>query len=227
MLQHHGLTASDRNIAIRILTEVSYYRLSAYGLAIRDRASGKYHQGVTIDDLYSIYRFDVLLRHQLLTAIEGIEVKLRSVISNQLALHYGAEGYRCEANFTGHTNQHGELLHSRAVRLLDEEIKRQKAHPIVQHHQNKYGGHFPVWVALEFVSFGTLSTLYSAMKNEDRRVIAAEYGVSATHLESWIISLVEIRNICAHYGRLYQRKLTKAPRLYKEHASFKSGYVFP
>jgi len=26
-----------------------------------------------------------------------------------------------------------------------------------------------------------------------------------------------VRNICAHYGRLYNAKLTKTPRLYKQH----------
>jgi abortive infection bacteriophage resistance protein len=38
-----------------------------------------------------------------------------------------------------------------------------------------------------------------------------------TCFESWIKSLSHVRNICAHYGRLYNAKLTKPPRLYKKY----------
>ena len=39
-----------------------------------------------------------------------------------------------------------------------------------------------------------------------------------TYIESWLESISYVRNICAHYGRLYNAKLSKTPMLYKEYA---------
>lgn len=52
------------------------------------------------------------------------------------------------------------------------------------------------------------------MKNPDKKQFAAVYGIGYTYLESWIESIAYVRNICAHYGRFYNAKLTKTPKLY-------------
>lgn len=43
------------------------------------------------------------------------------------------------------------------------------------------------------------------------------FGVGYTYLESWLEGISYVRNICAHYGRLYNAKLSKTPMLYKEY----------
>lgn len=55
------------------------------------------------------------------------------------------------------------------------------------------------------------------MKNEDKKAVAATFGVGYKYFESWVESLAYVRNICAHYGRLYNAKLAKAPQLYKQY----------
>lgn len=47
------------------------------------------------------------------------------------------------------------------------------------------------------------------MENEDKKEIAKEFKVDYIYLESWIENLSYVRNICAHYGRLYGAKLTR------------------
>lgn len=59
--------------------------------------------------------------------------------------------------------------------------------------------------------------MYKNMENEDKKEIAKEFEVDYIYLESWIENLSYVRNICAHYGRLYRAKLTKTPKLYKEY----------
>lgn len=59
--------------------------------------------------------------------------------------------------------------------------------------------------------------MYKNMANEDKREIAKVFEVDYIYLESWIENLSYVRNICAHYGRLYGAKLTKTPKLYKEY----------
>ena len=55
------------------------------------------------------------------------------------------------------------------------------------------------------------------MENEDKKEISSIFGVDYIYLESWIENLAYVRNICAHYGRLYGAKLTKTPKLYREY----------
>ena len=51
------------------------------------------------------------------------------------------------------------------------------------------------------------------MKNPDKKTVAKSFGVGYTYFESWLESISYVRNICAHYGRLYNAKLSKTPML--------------
>ena len=55
------------------------------------------------------------------------------------------------------------------------------------------------------------------MHNKDKKEIAKTFGVGYTYFESWLESISYVRNICAHYGRLYNAKMAKTPKLYKEY----------
>lgn len=60
-------------------------------------------------------------------------------------------------------------------------------------------------------------------KAPDKKAVAKVFGVGYTYLESWLESVFYVRNICAHYGRLYNAKLSKTPILYKEYSSMGIG----
>ena len=64
------------------------------------------------------------------------------------------------------------------------------------------------------------------MKNDDKKVIAKSFGVGYTYFESWIESLSYVRNICAHYGRLYNAKLIKTPKMYAQYNQIKNNRMF-
>ncbi|BCN28771.1 hypothetical protein bsdtb5_00660 [Anaeromicropila herbilytica] len=74
-----------------------------------------------------------------------------------------------------------------------------------------------MYALIEVFSFGTLSKFFKNMKNADKKAVAATFGVGYTYFESWIESIAYVRNMCAHYGRLYNAKLSKTPILYKEY----------
>ena len=76
----------------------------------------------------------------------------------------------------------------------------------------------PIYALVEVFSFGTLSKFYKNMKNADKKAVAQSFGIGYTYLESWLESISYVRNICAHYGRLYNAKLSKTPILYKEYS---------
>ena len=220
----HNLTIQDEASAIDILKCVNYYRLSAYGLGLTKGGNSElYSDGITLEHLYRLYQFDCLFRNHCMHIVEQLEIQLRTQISNHLALKYGPEGYVNPSLFSDKKTKDGELIHTTIIDNFKKECERQKNTPFVKHHLDKYEGHFPIWVAVELFTFGNLSSLYSIMLPEDRKAIATLYKTEPCHLGSWILSLVEVRNICAHYGRLYNMPLKQTPFLYPENRRYRSS----
>ena len=99
-------------------------------------------------------------------------------------------------------------------------MRRNGKAPFVKNfHENYEGGKVPFYAMVELLSFGTLSKFFKNMKGEDKKAIAKSIGVNYVYLESWIESIAYVRNICAHYGRLYYVNFSKTPKLYKEYTS--------
>ena len=62
-------------------------------------------------------------------------------------------------------------------------------------------------LTFEIGSFGSLSIMYKWLKaGHARRKMARFYGLSDTVMESWLHSIVYLRNICAHHNRLWNRR---------------------
>jgi len=102
-------------------------------------------------------------------------------------------------------------------RNFNREISTQSVEPVIQHHLQKYEGVFPIWVVVEFLSFNSISRLFTSLSGDDKKRISDHaFGVNEFYLESWIHSLCVLRNVCAHYGHLHQRKFSIKPRLFKE-----------
>ena len=104
-----------------------------------------------------------------------------------------------------------EKLRSRGCIIENNEIdtlikKQENKELFVDHHIEKYGGKFPIWVIIELFSFGNLSRFYADMPWKSQKEIAATfYNCHKDELSSWLHSCSILRNICAHFGRLYFR----------------------
>jgi abortive infection bacteriophage resistance protein len=67
----------------------------------------------------------------------------------------------------------------------------------------------PSNMALEILSLGKLARLYKGLKNEKGKTeIANEFNLPSSTLTSWIVYLANVRNICAHHSRLWNKKVT-------------------
>ncbi|MBP1904218.1 abortive infection bacteriophage resistance protein [Paenibacillus turicensis] len=205
ILKKRGLIIDDEDAALKTLQRINYYRLSAYGLSLK--SNDRFHSGVTFTQIHAIYEFDHRLRYLIMDLTEQVEISFRTHISYHIAHTYGALGHLESSHFEN------ENYHETFVTELNKEISRSQE-IFIKHHFSKYEGNIPIWVAIEILSFGTLSKLYSNMKNEDKNYIAKNnYQAPAIYLESWLKCLSYVRNICAHYGRLYNRSFTSKPRL--------------
>lgn len=220
-LKSIGLIINDEEYAKIILNKISYFRLiKAYSLNLKSQ-NGLYQSNSSFEEIVDLYLFNTKFRQILFPEIEKIEVTMRCRVGNYFAEKYGVLGYLNQNNFSN------EKYHEFFLRDIEEEINRNFKAPFVRNFKNNYeGGNLPIYALIEVFSFGTLSKFYKNMLNSDKKDIAKLFGVGYTYLESWLESISYVRNICAHYGRLYNAKLSKTPILYKEYAGISNNRIF-
>ncbi len=207
ILISRNLIIDDKQEAIDILNRVNYYRLSAYMLTLKN--GDRFKDGTRFSDIYNLYEFDKRLRNICLNVLESIEIAFRTHISYNLSHKYGPtcycnpEIFACELSYEGIFNELNLAL--------------TKSHELfIEHHKRKYDSEFPIWVVTEVASFSLVSKLYSNLNAKDKKEISETYyQIPYTYLQSWIRSITVFRNICAHYGRVYNRSLTIRPKLLK------------
>lgn len=207
LLESRGLTIGDRALAEATLADTNYYRFSAYCIPFQEKRD-VFRPGATFENVRMLYEFDRRLRHCVVQGLERFEIAFRTTVANYLADKYGAFAHVEGINFDP-AFDHG----SRYTKLV-EEIQRARE-TFIEHYQLRYEGfpHLPLWMAVEVMSFGSLSYFYHGMKAEDRGEIAARYDVAPRVLVSWVRSLVYVRNLCAHHSRLWNRDLAIAPMI--------------
>lgn len=207
ILKGKNLIIEDEEEALDFLSKINYYRLSAYGLTLKKENKDAYKDGVTFKQLKMIYNFDKRLRELLIYYLESIEIEFRTKIAYYHAHNYGALGYKNAENFKS------EYHHTKFLRKLEEGIRQSSKELFVIHHKSKYNGLFPFWVAIEVTSFGDLSRLYRNLKRETKINVIQHLNIPPETVASWLHTLSYIRNVCAHYGRLYGKVLVIKPSL--------------
>lgn len=207
-----GLRIVNEEYARRILNDISYFRLiKAYGLGLKGK-NKNFDGSISFEQIVELYLFNANFRQLLFTWIEQIEVNLRCRVANHFSHIYGVLGYEDPDNFND-LGYHYDFLCE-----IKKEISRNSKAPFVKNFKNNYtDGKIPFYALVELFSFGTLSKFYKNMKPQDKKAVATLYGVGYTYLESWVEHIAFVRNICAHYGRLYNVNLAKTPKLYKQY----------
>ncbi len=217
-LKNIGLIVDDEEYAKKILNDISYFRLiKAYSLNLKSK-NGCYNKQTTFKEIVDLYLFNSNFRQLIFPEIEKVEINIRCRLANFFAEQYGVLGYLQAENFSNE-NYHAQFLED-----IKEEVRRNSKAPFVRNFKENYeGGNLPIYALVEVFSFGTLSKFYKNMLNKDKKAIAKTFGVGYTYFESWLESISYVRNICAHYGRIYNAKLSKTPILYKEYTQVGIG----
>lgn len=200
-LREKGCVIDDQLFCENVLVNIGYYRLSAYFLPFKG-AEGRYADNLPFEKVYRIYEFDRKLRNLLFSAIEVIEVSLRARLAHFHSEKYGSLGYLDEASFN---KKHDD---GKFKQNIAREIENNKKVLFVKHHLENYDGQFPLWVIAELFTFGTLSYFYNDLTTADKKAFA---GADYRDMISWMRCCTDLRNICAHYGRLYFRIFSAMP----------------
>lgn len=212
-LKERGLEITDSDNCEHYLNHISYYRLAGYWWPMQsDKELHIFKPNSRFKDVISLYNFDRELRLLLFDVIEKIEISLRTKLIYHLSHEFDPWWFQNMQIF----NNASELV--KTLTTIEQEIERSKDTFIKEHkRKHKDDGRFPpAWKTLELTSLGSLSKLYGNLKNTvtSKNVIAKEYGtVNHTYLPSWLQSMTQIRNHCAHHSRLWNRNLPGRPKL--------------
>ncbi len=211
MLKHRGLIVSDEDMAIKQLASISYFRLASYWkLYETDTATHQFINGTRLEDVVSLYNFDKELRTIIFTAIQDIEVALRTRIIHFFSLEHGAFWFMDATKFNNLS------IFNACLENIQNELSRSREE-FLQEHFARYDSPSmpPVWKTLEVVSFGNLSKLYANMKDNDvKKKVAKSMGLPKyEYMESWMRSITVLRNCCAHHGRVWNRRYPTMPQM--------------
>ncbi len=211
-LKSRGLQLNDIPKASHYLSNISYYRLRAYTYPFQDNTNEDhpFNQPVSFEDIIELYVFDRRLRLLIFNAIEKIEISLRTKIIYEFSLAHGSHWYENEDLFRNPDRFLNDM------NSLCEEIDRSDE-TFIEHYKNKYSqpSNPPAWMSLEVASMGTLSKLFSNLKkNSEKKQVTQSFGLKQPEiLESWMHSFSGLRNVCAHHGRVWNRRFTIQPTI--------------
>lgn len=202
-LKQRGLIISNEPKALHLLENISYYRLSGYWFPLlADKFAHQFKPNSTIETAFNLYCFDRELRQLMLAETEKIEVAIRAKLSYVFSHANGPFWFQNPTNFTNPGK------HATSFAKIEEEFQRSDEE-FIHAFKAKYNNPIPPsWMTLEITSFGTLSILYKNLRpTHQKREIAHYFGLPDKVFETWIHSIVYLRNVCAHHTRLWNRAM--------------------
>lgn len=208
LLQSRGLEVDDIGLAANYLSNISYYRLSAYMLPLKVPGEDRFIDGTTFENILDLYLFDREFRLLIFDVIEKLEIAFRTQMSYHHSLTGGPYWFENRLHFRDADRWRQQL------ESIDSEVDRAKE-VFKDHFFAKYDEHerMPIWMTSEVLSLGLLSKLYRNLSmSAEKKKIAQQFGIAnPVVLESWMQSMTYVRNICAHHSRLWNRILTVRP----------------
>lgn len=215
LLKSRGLTVNDADKAREILLDIGYYRLGFYLFPfeksypeLRNRTH-EYVEGASFEDAVNLYYFDFDLRLLLMRYLNRIEIAFRTSLIYNLSNKYNSN----PVWFVSPVIVNRPYAREFERKVYTSDFKR---NPIIhRHHQNNPNDRFaPAWKTLEFMTFGAVMKLYEQLKErEDKIFIAHKFGIrQVVTFESYMHTIRQVRNACAHGLLLYDLRLPQAIR---------------
>lgn len=213
ILESRGLVIEDRKAAEDLLFCISYYRLSGYLHNFKDPSSDHYQPELSLGRLKRIYDFDRRFTRILLFALEDIEKTLKTRLSYIVTEQFPEDPLIYLRPYI----YRDYIPYLRFVSIYYETKENNRSLPFVDHHNKKYDGFLPMWVAVELFTMGNLHAVYDNLIPSLQKKIARSYHTGCRQLGNWIKNLNYTRNHLAHYMRVYNFNFGRTPSSCKNH----------
>jgi conserved hypothetical phage abiD protein len=200
LLKKRGMIFDDEDKAEQILEDVGYYRLGFYWYYFqKDLKKHLFQENTYFSTVIDLYYIDVDLRFLLIKVLSRIEINLRTHIIYTVSNHYKNNPFWFADK---------RIMKNQFVDTLDDfytDIK--KKNKVISEHHRKYPNdkYAPAWKTLEFMTLGSLYTLFISLKEKNvKEEIASKYKIKSVKIfDNYFKVIFNIRNICSHTRVLY------------------------
>ena len=215
LLKQRGLIIDDEARAKKYLLSQNYYNLINGYAKFFPRDGENYTAQTNFDEITSLYVFERDFKQALLLAILEAETHLRSIYAYRFAEMYQSEPY-AYLNINSY-EQDKILLVTKTISNLSNKILRHSKdnkNSSIAHYVKKYN-HVPIWVLVNYLDFGELRFLLKHSKKSLQNNVAKDLiefiaqnipnnniPLPPETLNSFLDSINQTRNICAHNNRL-------------------------
>lgn len=215
ILESRGLHIENIDKAKEILHDIGYYRLGFYLFPFEKtypelkNRTHEYKEGAAFEDAVSLYYFDFDLRLILMRYLNRIEISFRTEL-----IYYLSNKYKDNVIwFVDKSVMNSHYLDDFEKKVYTNDFRKI---PVIHRHHRKYPNDrfAPAWKTLEFMTFGAILKLYEQLKGKDDKIfIAQKFGIrQVVTFESYMHTIRQVRNSCAHGLLLYDFRLPQAIR---------------
>lgn len=223
LLDQRGMRIDDSAAAADFLARINYYRFSGYFRHWQHdpaRGDNRFFEGSSFETICALYDAEQELVTVCDELLHPLEVLLRTRFAYAYGHHVGVTGmFPRGEGFTQSPHADAERVEEHALSNLDRSKDAFVAHyrdDIKQGHTYKPEAYdrMPIWVAVEAISFGSLSRLIEASSESGvLDDIAESMNTSRKLLPGQVKSFVYLRNRVAHCARLWNHRVLDVPGL--------------
>ncbi|MBR4637476.1 MAG: Abi family protein [Bacteroidales bacterium] len=211
VLQSRGLLVPNIEAAINSVSNIGYYRLSAYMYPLLQipKKEHRYKAGASFNKVMMLYRFDKKLRVFIFNEIEKIEIAIRAAI-----VDCGCEFFTDPFWMTNQVHFKDVKKFNHTMELIESELNHSREDFIVHFKQKYIESYPPAWILSEILPLGVISSLYSNIKDiRLKKSIAQRFGLQRHPFESWLTIVTLTRNACCHHARIWNKQNSIRPMM--------------
>jgi len=219
-LVSQGFFDADTDQAKYVIGRLGYDHLLPYLVAVKE--SRYPEKTLSIRAANELFTFDRRYQSILLENIGLLEVQVRAAFAQEIAAARGPYALYDPDSFR--QSVQGKTGYAAAFARYEEDLRKALSHRGARLLHQAQGGRVPVWSAVEAMSFGTLSQFFSLTRSGAvRSAVAERFCIDQSVLVGWLRCLTDVRNVCAHYGVLCGRQLSKVPKALRGFRRFKDN----
>ena len=214
-LLSQNLIIENKQIAAAALQSFGYSNLiKSYRDPYIIKIDGKkvYRDGVSFDQVSSLYFFDKALRNAVMASMQDLEEHIKEIAANVVAQSFGVhqDDYLSYRNYQNKRKRKPRFSLSGILNTMRDSLDTDKE-PI-HHYQEKYG-YVPPWVLFKSIYFSTITNLIDQFKAPQQKLMVSYlYDSNKLNLSDealcklmmdTLFICIDYRNMSAHGGRMY------------------------
>lgn len=205
-----GLIIPDPAKAEEDVRKMGYARLRIY-METRCDGQRQFSGDVTFEQIVELHEFDSILRATCFEPVGMVEILFRNEIAEVLSEAHGSHPHEVEAVFASKKE-----YEDTRTEFIDryEKVRDNNPNSLARQYSNEFSEPYlpPIWYMKEMLTFNEIIKLFNRLIPEFRKTVSKPFGITdPERLVNWMYSFNELRNVCAHHERLFNRVFYNAP----------------